>query len=320
MNISPVTRDSKHLSVTNTAAQFATVLGRDIRYMYVCTVPSWVKQANGTQISAYKDFADVDVGDLDTIIEAVTSGIAGNNITVAMVGDNDAEVAATLDCSTLADGDFDTILEAIPLGALGNAVTVRLIGDSALLGGVTISEVGSALTIHYESGVSTVDDVETALGASTLVTVITPGTSLTVLTAPADNFVATAMAGGVTSEGVTIEEDTDDLTVLIHYAIGESTVDDVETAIDDDSTLIQVKTTGTGVTVLDGDSAFTATNLAHGGEGADNAEPTATAGDGSMFVPAGVVLVLDGRLGNTVSAIRSGGSSGDASITPGLVR
>jgi len=44
----------------------------------------------------------------------------------------------------------------------------------------------------------------------------------------------------------------------------------------------------------------------------------ATAGDGSMFVPAKTIVQLDGALGASVAAIRDGGSSGTASLTPVL--
>ena len=44
------------------------------------------------------------------------------------------------------------------------------------------------------------------------------------------------------------------------------------------------------------------------------AAPTATAADGSMYVPAGVTLLLDGTLGAKLSVIRAAGD-GTASLT-----
>jgi len=109
-------------------------------------------------------------------------------------------VKAELDLGTLGEGDLDTVVEATTAGDAGNSVTVAAVGDSGGGAGVTISRVGSALTIHYESGVSTVANVETAIaalaGADDLIGVKTAGTAATVLTAPADNFSATALAGG----------------------------------------------------------------------------------------------------------------------------
>lgn len=450
MTMAPVTRASKHLAVTNTAAQFESVLSRDVRYLYVCTIPSWIKQANGAQIAAYKDFADVDEGDLDTIIEAALPGIAGDDIAVSMVGDNDALTPATtiltaaanfvranaintltftgqpVDTQTVTiNGTIYTFL-TILIDAPGNVligsdeedslVNLRLAvtagagagtkygtgttahatvsladaagttslatakspgtGGNALTASTTVTgaswtagtfaggatpgqvvigaktyrgvnylaaandiligasasasldnldaaiDAGAGSGTLYGAGTTANAQVTSAAGAGdTLdITADTGGAAgnavATTTTVAGWSFTGTTLAGGLDSEGATIEEDTDDKTVIIHYAIGETTVEDVEDAIDADATLIQVKTAGTGVTVLDADSAFTATNLEHGGEGADNAEPTATAGDGSMFVPASVVLVLDGRLGDTVSVLRSGGSNGDASLTP----
>lgn len=47
---------------------------------------------------------------------------------------------------------------------------------------------------------------------------------------------------------------------------------------------------------------------------AQGATPTATAGDGSMFVPAGVQVLIDGGLGAALSVIRAT-ADGSASLT-----
>jgi len=75
-------------------------------------------------------------------------------------------------------------------------------------------------------------------------------------------------ADSAAGDGVTIEEDLDALAVVIHYEDGVSTVADVEAAIAD-STLIQVKTTGTAATVLVGADEITATALAGGTDSAN---------------------------------------------------
>jgi hypothetical protein len=122
-------------------------------------------------------------------IDAVHANLAGNANSV---------VQASQDFGLL--GDFDSTLQAVPIGRLGNVVSVTVIGDSATGAGVVSNVVGNALTIHYESGVSTVALVEANLAAppgSTLVTVSAPGTAATVLTAPADNIPLTLLSGGV---------------------------------------------------------------------------------------------------------------------------
>lgn len=72
-------------------------------------------------------------------------------------------------------------------------------------------------------------------------------------------------------DGVTIEEDGTDVTIHVEDSV--STVADVEAAITADATLIEVKTAGTGATVLDSDDEFSAASLASGENG--------TIGDGS---------------------------------------
>lgn len=110
-----------------------------------------------------------------------------------------ADLTAALDLGTLGTGALDTVLGATTAGAAGNSITVALVADSALGAGVTISRVGTALTVHVEDGVSTVAQVETAIaalaGADDLAGVTTAGTAATVLTA-ADAFAATALSGG----------------------------------------------------------------------------------------------------------------------------
>lgn len=95
-------------------------------------------------------------------------------------------------------GALNTVIESTNVG--GNDITVTLVGDSGVGAGVTISVVGRAVTIHYESAVSTVANVETAIGAlagaNDLIGVRTPGTGATVLTAPGANFGPTALTGG----------------------------------------------------------------------------------------------------------------------------
>ncbi len=50
---------------------------------------------------------------------------------------------------------------------------------------------------------------------------------------------------------------------------------------------------------------------------AQGENPTATAGAGSMFWPAAVPLPIFGTRGEKLAVLRSGGSDGDVSVTPG---
>ena len=212
--------------------------------------------------------AELDLGTLadlalDTVVWAKTEGVATDDITVAAVGDEPAAATAFLDLGALAGGDLDTVVEAAAGdGYAGNDLTVAAVGDSGLGAGVTIDESTDNIVIHYESGVSTVAHVETAIGLSAKLAVKTGGTGGTTLTAPGDNFTATALAGG--ADGTVVITEVGDA-VEIHYVDGVSTVGDVETAIGSGSTLIAVKTAGTGATTLvAADDDFAATNLAGG--------------------------------------------------------
>lgn len=125
------------------------------------------------------------------------SGAAGGDLS-AYAG---PATQASKDFGTVGAGNFDSVLEAVVEGYAGNAITVELVGDSGLGAGVDIDVVGSVVTIHYESGVSTVGDIETAIaalaGADDIIDVKTAGTGATVLTAPADDSGPTALAGGM---------------------------------------------------------------------------------------------------------------------------
>lgn len=110
-----------------------------------------------------------------------------------------AAVKAELDMGEVGTGAFDTILQAHTAGEAGNAITVELVGDSGA--GVSITQDGTAITIHYDPGTSTVGNVETAItalsGANDIIDVKTAGTGATVLSADDDAVSPTALAGGV---------------------------------------------------------------------------------------------------------------------------
>jgi len=104
---------------------------------------------------------------------------------------NGAYVPPALAFATVKIGKLDTVLKS----ASNAVVWVELIGDSPGAGGVTIHEVvaNHVLTIHFETGVSKVSDVETALAASTLVVINTPGTAGNTLVQATDAFGPTAL-------------------------------------------------------------------------------------------------------------------------------
>ena len=97
-------------------------------------------------------------------------------------------------------GSGDTTVTAVTGGAAGNSITISLTGDATAT--VRISRIGTAFTILYNSATSTMTNLTTAInaltGADKLIEVVTAnlGTGATVLTAAADDFVLTSLAGG----------------------------------------------------------------------------------------------------------------------------
>jgi hypothetical protein len=154
-----------------------------------------VKQYDG---EVYSDAAIVEMDLAYTDVDIEGNDIAKTAHGLLLVdGPYRWKARAILNLGSLAAHHLDTLVAATTAGAGGNAVSVAAIGDSAPAAGVSIVESGKTVTIHYESGVSTVADVEAKIGTeATLIRVKTPGTGATVLSAPTDDFAATKLAGG----------------------------------------------------------------------------------------------------------------------------
>lgn len=238
---------------------------------------------------------------LDTTLVSLLEGSEGDLLNIETVGDNDSLTAASLDLDTVA-GDLDTIVEAATAGAAGNDITITVVGDSAAAGGVTIDEVGNAVTIHFEDGVSTVADVESAITTdATLIAVKTTGTALTVLDAATDECTDEALAGGLDAEGVTFEVSGYD--IVCHFEDGVSTVDDFETALAANSSvaaLCEVDTAGTAANVLtDADDTQSAAFFLGGGGVASQAAPSAsTDGKALSITPLQGTVIVESHTGS----------------------
>ena len=87
----------------------------------------------------------------------------------------------------------ETVVRAKSVGPGGNSITLAFVADGTGAGSLT--EAGDVLTFHYQSGVTTVANFETAVAGSTVIEVlISDGTGT--LTAPGDTFSAAAFTGG----------------------------------------------------------------------------------------------------------------------------
>ncbi len=158
-----------------------------------------LKQVIVTGAAAAADILVPGIKDTDTIVGAVNL----TDLTMVLA----AAVKAELDCGTVGAGAFDTVLAATVAGADGNDIQVVLVGDSESAAGVSIDVADGVVTIHYETGVSTVGDVETAItalaDADDIIAVASGGTGATVLATATDDFEATNLAGGL--EAITEE-------------------------------------------------------------------------------------------------------------------
>jgi len=221
-----------------------------------------------TSLKSELNLGTLAAGHLNTVVAAHVAGSDGDDITVAATGDSTVRVKAFKAFAGIADGKFDSVIQAVTPGTAGSSITISLTGDGVPASGVVIAHpTANVFNITYEDNVSTVLDIENAITALTggdkLIEVKTPGTAITKPRTPASDFTATSLAGGVNGGGVVINRSTS--AFVIHYESGYSTVGHVETAITalsggDD--LFDVKTPGTGATVLaaTGDN-FTATHL-----------------------------------------------------------
>lgn len=220
------------------------------------------------QKKAFLDLGTV-ATQLDTVVEAQTSGVGGNSITVASVASGTPAAKAELDMDAVGNSaHINTIVRAKLGGTAGNSITVEVTTGAPTAAGV-LTEVGThvKIAIKITATASTVADVETLIGTSTLIEVKTAGTGATSLDAT-DAFDSVALTGGTAATAASVTEVGS--AVTLHYTSGATTVAQMEAAIDGTSTLIEVKTPGTQSNVLlVGDDDFSATNLAHGAEGTD---------------------------------------------------
>lgn len=109
----------------------------------------------------------------------------------ARVFDNPG-LPASIDMDPLCT-NFDTVFQAKARGTGGNQITVRTITGGA----AAYSESGFAVTLTYQTGVTTVAAIEALVTAnSTLIEIQAIGTPANVLSSPGDTVAATNLAGG----------------------------------------------------------------------------------------------------------------------------
>jgi len=86
--------------------------------------------------------------------------------------------------------EFNTTVVARVAGATPHVVVTH--GAPTKAG--TIAEVGNVVTLTYDTGVSTVADMEALIATSTLIKTLTPGTQANILATPGDDKADTALS------------------------------------------------------------------------------------------------------------------------------
>ncbi len=224
-------------------------------------------------IKSSYDFSTASAGNFNTVIQATSKGVAGDGISIDLVGNSAPAAKAFHNFADIALGVFDTTIEAKAAGVVGNDYNIELTGVGGLGSGVSIAFNANRFTITYESGVSTVLDIENAIGAmvgpTALIQVKTPGTPGNMPIVSVSDFIGVHLDSGTDGDGVLISRIADDF--IIHFQDGVSTILDVEDAIaalTGPDALIEVKQAGTGATVLvAATDDFTDVNLEGGSDG-----------------------------------------------------
>jgi hypothetical protein len=102
-------------------------------------------------------------------------------------------VKAELDLDPLTT-HVDTVIQSRVGGTDGNSISIAFANDGSGAGSLTAS--GFALTFHFQTGVTTVTNFETAVAASTLIEIQSVGTGANIFTTGGDTLAATHLAGG----------------------------------------------------------------------------------------------------------------------------
>ena len=280
--------------------------------------------ADGGLATAELDMSGVTTN-VDSVLDAHSAGYAGNDITIALTGDAVA-AKAELDCGLYADNALDTVLETHAIGADGNDYEIILAGDSPGAAGVTIDIdfVNTIMTVHFETTVSTVGDVEAAItalaGAENVIDVKTPGTGATVLVNADDAFGPVSMTGGADQETISVVG----TAIAVSFEDGVTTVTELETligALSGADDILDVKTGGTGGNVLTAtDDNLVATNLA-GGEDAARISRSSTAftihyTDGVTDVDAVETLIAALSGADDLFGVKTGGTGANVLVDP----
>jgi hypothetical protein len=148
--------------------------------------------------NAYATYTLAIAAGADIVVTSDLAGVAGNALDFQATADGLA--AATFDFSTVLT-QLDSVLTFGTGGEGGNDWSVSVSAGSGGGEGVNVFEdtVNKTLTIMYETGVSTVTNVATAVATTTNFTCV-GGTGANVLATPGDDLPLTSLTGGTPQE------------------------------------------------------------------------------------------------------------------------
>lgn len=193
------------------------------------------------------------------------AGVTNSTYTVEAAADGNAK--ATLSPASNGCTMLDNTIRFKTAGVGGNAWKVVVVPGSGTGEGVNISEdtTNKILTIMYETAVSTVANVNTAIGTTTNFEVSANGTTTNTLAAATDTMLSTSMAGGTVATWV--EWATGAISTLkIHFTNLSTTVTQLLAAVNAVVTgkFCTASATGTASNTLATADAFAAADFAGG--------------------------------------------------------
>lgn len=165
--------------------------------------PGTLFQKTGTSAGDVPTFLPYTFAGTDEV--TIANGDATNprvdlvQMSLALV-DDDSQARVTATAGVKASRDLnplttncETVIRARAAGFGGNAISIQFVADGAGVGSLTQN--GYALTFHYQTGVTTVANFETAVAASPLIEVQTVD-GVGTLASPGDTFGQTFLTGG----------------------------------------------------------------------------------------------------------------------------
>jgi hypothetical protein len=140
----------------------------------------------------------------------VNKALYSSQLDNAVWVDVNSDAKSFLAIDVPASAAWNTIVEAHTAGVAGDSITIASVEDGTGAGAVT--RVGTAFTVHFKDGVTTVAQIEALIaalaGADDLIAVKTPGTTqIYKLLAADDQFAATALAGGIDAAPTVVTAD-----------------------------------------------------------------------------------------------------------------